>query len=226
MPPTTVAEHDVSEPIAPPTLDKQDQERFRQVLHEAQRALQVAEIPFAVLGGVASCVYGRPRWTHDVDLLVRPHDARSALDVLAAEGFVTERHDETWLYKAVKDGILVDVLFRAEGDIYFDDEMAGRLRQVEFEGVPVTAIAPEDLLVVKVLAHKEETSRYWFDALSIVARSDLDWEYLLRRARLAPARVLSLLVYGVSTGRAVPPEPIRRLVAEAFPDDLGPGDAS
>jgi len=215
--PGPVADHDVVEPIALPALDREDQERFRRVLADAQEALREAAVPFALLGGVASCVYGRPRWTHDIDIFVRPHDARNALGVLADAGFETARHDETWIYKAVKDDVLVDVLFKAEGDVYFDDEMAGRSRQVEFEGVAVTAVAPEDLLIVKVLAHKEETSRYWFDALSIVARSDLDWGYLLRRARIAPARVLSLLVYAVSSGMAIPPGPVAQLVAEAFP---------
>ena len=99
-------------------------------------------------------------------------------------------------------------------------EMAGRVRRIDYEGVSVAAVSPEDLVVVKAVVHREETSRYWFDALSILARTDLDWEYLLWRARVAPARLLSLLVYAVSRGLAVPSEPVERLHAAVF----GPGE--
>ena len=46
-------------------------------------------------------------------------------------------------------------------------------------------LGPEDLVVTKALAHGEETAHYWWDALAIVAKGELDWDYLLMRA---PAR--------------------------------------
>lgn len=209
-------EHEITEPAGPPMLDDEDQERFRKVLAEAQDALDDAGLLFAVMGGVPSSVYGRPRWTHDIDLFLRPHDARRGLEIFAKAGFETERHNDTWLYKAYKGGVLVDVIFKAEGDIYLDSEMASRIREIEYEGVRVKAVSPEDLVVVKTVVHKEDTSRYWFDALSIIARTPLDWDYLLWRARVAPSRLLSLLAYAVSNGLAVPPEPIHRLFEAVF----------
>jgi hypothetical protein len=71
-------------------------------------------------------------------------------------------------------------------------------------------------VVVKALAHDEESSRHWFDALGIVAGGDLDWEYLVRRAAKGPRRVLSLLLYATSVDLVVPPSVIRRLHASAF----------
>jgi hypothetical protein len=38
---------------------------------------------------------------------------------------------------------------------------------------------------MKALAHLEEAPRYWHDALGIIAASELDWDYLVRRARAA-----------------------------------------
>lgn len=206
-------EHEISEPAGPPMLDEEDQERFRRVLADAQEALAGADLLYAVMGGVPSSVYGRPRWTHDIDIFLRPHDARRGLEIFAKAGFETERHNDTWLYKAYKEDVLVDVIFKAEGDIYLDSEMSSRIREIEFEGVRVRAVSPEDLIVVKTVVHREDTSRYWFDALSIIARTPLDWDYLLWRSRVAPSRVLSLLVYALSNGLAVPPEPIERLFA-------------
>lgn len=214
------SDHEVTEPVGPPLLGEDGKEGFRSVLAESQELLEAAGLLFAVVGGVPTSVYGRPRWTHDVDVFLRPHDARRALDPFAKAGFDTARPNDVWLYKAAKDGVLVDLIFKAEGDVYLDAEMAGRLRRIDYEGVPVTAVAPEDLVVVKAVVHREETSRYWFDALSILARTELDWEYLLWRARVAPARLLSLLVYAVSRGLAVPSEPAERLHAAVF----GPGE--
>ena len=46
--------------------------RFAEVLTEAVQTVEQAGLPFLVLGGLASALVGRPRWTHDIDLLVRP----------------------------------------------------------------------------------------------------------------------------------------------------------
>ena len=52
----------------------------------------------------------------------------------------------------------------------------------------LTVLGPEDLVVTKALAHGEETAHYWWDALAIVAGHELDWDYLLMRARRGPRR--------------------------------------
>ena len=75
-------------------------------------------------------------------------------------------------------------------------------------------LGPEDLVVTKALAHGEETAHYWWDALAIIAKRDLDWDYLLGRARRGPRRMLSLLLYAQSTDLAVPDHVIRRLAAD------------
>src|SRR5437879_9593891 len=112
----------------PPTFEKQNVDKpvFLDVLKEAIDALERADIPFLVIGGVASAVWGRPRYTRDIDVLVRPHDARRALEALREGGFATEETYEHWLYKGVKDDVIVDVLFQSSGGIYLDEEMLER----------------------------------------------------------------------------------------------------
>ena len=46
--------------------------------------------------------------------------------------------------------------------------------------------------------------------------SDLDWDYLERRARRAPRRVLSLLIYAQSIDLFVPNRVIRSLFEAAY----------
>jgi hypothetical protein len=79
--------------------------------------------------------------------------------------------------------------------------------------------------VIKALAHHEETTRHWFDALSLIRSGELDWDHVLERAAFGPHRVLALLHYAVSIDLLVPQDVIRRLSAQvlaaqgALPDE-------
>jgi predicted nucleotidyltransferase len=139
-------------------------------------------IDHALIGGHAVAIHGRPRYSRDLDLLVRHVDAMRALEAAGRAGFETDPINPHWLYKAFKNGVQVDLLFKTKGDIYYDDEMVERTRRVTFQGIDVPVIAPEDLVVIKALVHDEETPRHWWDALSILTRQELDWSYLAKRA--------------------------------------------
>ena len=41
----------------------------------------------------------------------------------------------------------------------------------DFRGVPIRVISPEDLIVFKAAAHKENRARDWHDALGVISRS-------------------------------------------------------
>lgn len=191
---------------------------FEQVLGEVVTALGDKSVEYALMGGIASTGLGRPRWTHDIDVFVRPNAADAALDALAAAGFDTERTDVSWLFKAFKHGVLVDVIFRSTGGFYLDDEMSARSVEREFMGHRVRLIAPEDLLVIKAAVHDEQGPRHWHDALGVIGVNELDWDYVLRRARQAPRRVLSLLVYAHSLDKTVPNHVVRELYREIYED--------
>jgi hypothetical protein len=172
-----------------------DHDSFAPVLREAGQAILGTHVPFALIGGLAVSSFGRPRWTHDIDVLVRPHDADTALSALDASGFTTERTDPQWLFKAFKDGVMVDLIFYCTGGFYLEDEMIQRAVWRELHGTRLPLLAPEDLLLLKCAVHDENGPRHWHDALGILGRTRLDWDYLLDRAHRAPRRLLSLLVY-------------------------------
>jgi predicted nucleotidyltransferase len=185
-------------------------------LKEAVEAVGQAGYRFLVLGGLASSLVGRPRWTHDIDFLVRPDDARDVLAVLRAAGFTTEETDPVWIYKAFKRDVMVDVIFMVMGGIYLDDEMLSRSIERDYDGLRLRIPSPEDQIVIKGIVHREETSRHWFDALAILGRADLDWDYLLHRARVGARRVLALLIYAQSSDILVPSWVIGRLYEEVY----------
>ena len=172
--------------------------------------------PFLVLGGLASSLVGRPRWTHDIDLMVRPDDARAVLEAFRAAGFHTEETDPVWLFKAFKRDVMVDIIFMITGGIYLDHEMEQHAIESQYEGLRVRIPSAEDQIVIKAIVHREETSRHWFDALAILARAELDWDYLLHRSRVGARRVLALLIYAQSSDILVPTWAIRRLYEEVY----------
>jgi putative nucleotidyltransferase-like protein len=197
------------------TLPEVDEQTFLRVLAEAIRVAEGAGIPHAFMGGIASTALGRPRWTHDIDLCVAPGDARPMLRAFAGAGYDTEETDQTWLYKATKDGVLVDVIFESTGGIVLDEEMLSRVRRAAFEKLELNVLGPEDLLVIKAIVHREHRQRHWFDALALVETGELDWPYLLRRAAPGPRRVASLLLYAQTDGLRVPDWVVQALLEQA-----------
>jgi hypothetical protein len=171
-------------------------------------------VPYVVVGGIASSVLGRPRFTHDIDLLVRPEDARAILDELARRGFATEERAPHWLFKAHRDGIETDLIFRSTGDIYLDDDIVAHAVMGDFAGRRLRLMGREDLVVSKALAHQEHSPRHWFDALALIASDELDWSYLLTRARRGPKRIASLLLYAQSNDLVVPAWVLPALLGE------------
>jgi len=187
-----------------------------EVMSEAVQALEKGAIDYVLIGGQASSLLGRPRCSGDVDLLVMPEAAPMALEALGLAGFRTEKINPHWLFKAFRHDVLVDLLFKTRGEIYLDDEMLRRSTIRRFRGTHVRVVPPEDLIVMKAIVHDEESPRHWGDALGILPVTDLDWDYLLLRAKRAPRRMLSFLCYATSVDLAVPKDVLRRLGRTVF----------
>lgn len=211
---------EVSEDEARLTLPDpgEDDGVFVEVFAETVGVLEKAEIPYLLMGGMGSASYGRPRWTHDIDVFVRPEDALGTVRALESAGFDTEQTYPDWLFKAFKRDQMVDIIFKSTGGILVDDDMLARARDFEFGGVRARLIPPEDLVVIKAIVHDEHMPRHWHDALAIIgACHDIDWDYLHQRARRFGARrVLSLLIYATSNDLIVPVSVIEELFEAVY----------
>jgi predicted nucleotidyltransferase len=178
-------------------------------------------IPFLVVGGIAAALLGRGRYTGDIDLFVRPEDSRRALGALERAGFATQELNPHWIFKGIRGNVLVDILFTLKGDIRLDDEMLARAPVRSFLGIDLPLLPPEDLIVVKAIVFDEETPRHWYDALGMIADGQIDWDYLVLRARRSPRRMLSLLAFARSIDLIVPRAPLERLARMVLEDDPG-----
>lgn len=196
-----------------------DAETFARILKDVSDILSSSGVRYLFMGGLASKAYGRPRWTHDVDVFVSIDEAKSLLPIFEEAGYHTQETYPDWLYKAMKDNVLIDLIFRSKGDMYPDPEMLSRAVEMEVNGITLPLIPPEDLVVMKALVHDEPTPRHWHDALGVIRHTDMDWEYLFARARHGARRVLSLLLYAQSNDLLVPNWVIAKLYHEIFPED-------
>ena len=164
-------------------------------LKKAAGALRDAGITFVLGGGIASAARGGPESDHDVDLLLRPSDADGALNVLEEAGFKPEKPPEGWLYKAWDGDVFVDLIFRtSEGDV--TEDLIERASEMEVYAVPMLVLAPEDLLVSKLLALDEMVLDY--KSILEVARAlreQVDWPSVRARTSESPfARAFFTLV--------------------------------
>lgn len=190
-------------------------EGYASVLEASTRAIAEADIPHLVFGSIATRALGRTRpisTDEDIDLFVRPPDAPAALQALEGAGFVTVEEDPTWIHKAKRAGVTVDIIYKAAGRVYIDDEMHERGVETNVMGVDVRLVPPEDLAVMKALLHDEDRAFDWFDALALLERPGLDWAYLLHRAEAyAAQRMLSLMIFARTEGIEVPADVIAKL---------------
>jgi predicted nucleotidyltransferase len=160
-------------------------------LIEAMKAaagiLSGAEIPFVLGGGLSAWSRGGPRSEHDVDFLLEPQHADTALAAFEQAGWKTERPPEGWLYKAWhENGALVDLIFNpASGPI--TDEIIARAPEAEVMALRVKVSTLEDVMVSKLMAMTEQEPDFssvleWARAL----REQIDWEDVRARTEASP----------------------------------------
>jgi predicted nucleotidyltransferase len=191
-----------------------DPATWTRILKDSVRILDEEDIAYLAIGSIATTSMGYDESCSDVDLLVSVDDAERALQAFERNGYVTEKRQPQWLYKAVKDRVLVDLIFRVgdKNEITADAEMFRRGRVAQIEGEQVRVVSAEDFLVMQAISNKQEAPEYWYKGLKAAAATDLDWDYVLVRGGVSPPRVLSLLLYAVSEGVRIP----RRVLEELF----------
>jgi hypothetical protein len=116
-----------------------------------------------VIGGVAASLLGQPRMTADIDATVLLDDGSIDLFLAQAlaEGLAPRiskpaafaRRSAMLLLKHEESGIPVDV---AQGRLPFEQEAIAKARQVKVGDFSAPLPAPEDLIIMKALAHRPQ----------------------------------------------------------------------
>jgi len=163
-------------------------ERARQL----DRLLKARRVGFAFMGGLAVNAWAIPAPTYDIDLCadVGEEHVPDLVRALEAEGFVPPptswiesvgqaRFREVSVHWPFQDGMIPTDIFVALDA--FQKEALGRRRTVELdEGFSTDILAPEDLLIYKLIAYRPK-DRAAVERLLMVQRS-LDWAAVRRWA--------------------------------------------
>ena len=197
-------------------LSREQLQRFTEVLAEATAILEREEAPYVAAGSLASNEWGRPSAMGDIDLVVDPRDAKRLLGAFADAGYETDETEPQWLFKASKDDVEVDFIFEMEGHLYLDEQMLDRAALKEVYGTKLRLMTPEDFIVTQAMSAKEDTPDYWYNGLGVLAKAQLDWDYLVERASVGPRRVLALMIYAQSNDLPIPDGAIKRLFETVY----------
>lgn len=156
------------------------------------KILNSLKIPYLITGGMAIYVWGRPRFTADIDVVIelKREKVKQLVKVLIKMGYIDEDAiNEALKYRSEfnfidqKEGIKVD--FWVLKDDEFDKSRLKRKRTRKILDQRVYFISPEDLILSKLLWFKESRSvRHLEDIHSILdfIKNQLDFNYLKKWA--------------------------------------------
>ena len=168
-----------------------EQETLARVL----RQIESLGIPYMVAGSVASSHYGRPRMTHDVDVVLDP--TPTALSSLVGEleraglyvdaGVARRALQDRRQFNVVEaqSGLKIDLIIRKERP--FSNEELRRRRRADLGlGLDVAVASPEDTVLSKLewAAKAGGSEQQLSDVVGIIetSRQRLDTDYIERWA--------------------------------------------
>jgi hypothetical protein len=149
-------------------------------------ALDEAQIPFLIGGSLASWARGGPASSHDLDVMIRPADARRAQVALVAVGMRPEDPPESWLLKAWDGEVLVDLIYEPAGLVVDDDLIAGA-EWANAAAMDFRVMAVDDVLYTKLNALNEHYLDFSSPLqIARAVREQVDWERLRERTAGSP----------------------------------------
>lgn len=182
-----------------------------QVFQPAIRAARALQVPIAIGGGLAISLYtGQWRNSKDIDLYVLPQDREAVSAAVLGTGladlFELQPYDRSWIFRAARDGIIVDVMWalaNGAGDV--EPGWLARGASATVRDEPLRLLAPEEMFWSKV--HVLQRDRCdWPDLLNLLYTTGphFDWARVVQRMagqeRLLGS-ILSLFAW-VAPGRA------------------------
>jgi predicted nucleotidyltransferase len=136
-------------------------EPFRAVIEALQRLLGKVNEQGVIIGGIAVGFLGQPRFTADIDavFLLSTQDIPQFLDLAQAEDIFPRisdaadfaRKNRVLLLQHRPTEIDVDISL---GILPFEEEMVKRASTRSFAGLTIRLPTPEDLIIMKAIAHR------------------------------------------------------------------------
>jgi hypothetical protein len=170
---------------------------YDQVLGE----LEHRRIRFCIGGSMALAAYtgGAPRNIKDLDLYVKSSDSPDIIAALNDLGFADYYdhlpYDREWIYRALKDDFIVEVVWQmVNRRAQVDDGWMDRGAKVVILGRPVTLMSVEELIWSKLYVLQRDRCD-WPDILNLIEcrLNEIDWTYFIERVGDDVALLYSVL---------------------------------
>ncbi|QQG45383.1 MAG: hypothetical protein HYW89_00380 [Candidatus Sungiibacteriota bacterium] len=169
---------------------------FRELLGKVAEILERLRIPYAVTGGYAVSVWGKPRSTLDIDVIIELFEPQigkltAALRGISEMSYVDERmvirafeRKGEFNFIHVESGIKVD-FWVSKKDEFSREELQRRVSRI-IAGRKIYFISPEDLILNKLRWHKESGSELQLRDVEVVIKFQkrLNWKYLRKWAKI------------------------------------------
>jgi len=165
----------------------------KQLLCKIAKILQDLKIPYAVTGGFAVAVWGKPRFTADIDIIVELVSKNikpltKALLVVDKDVYVSEEAMQDALEKKgefnfihPQTGLKVDFwVTGSKADIYGDLKLKRAVPQ-KIDKQKIFFVSPEDLILSKLAWFKESESSKHLEDIKIILdiqKSKINTNYL------------------------------------------------
>lgn len=174
-------------------MKKSEQIDPRHLLIKVAAILDRLGIDYMVTGGMSVAVWGRPRFTADIDIIIKIAETKvgllaEALRKISHAGYIDEitaaeavRRGGEFNFVDPKTGVKVDFWTVKVGN-----QELKRKKDRKILGRVVYFISPEDLILSKLVWYKKsDSTRHLEDAESVIKISgkNLDQRYLEKQAK-------------------------------------------
>ncbi|MEW5766992.1 MAG: nucleotidyltransferase [bacterium] len=135
------------------------------VIQNILETLQAKDIAIMFMGGIATSLWAEPRATYDIDGVIEISfdDLEEFFNEVGKKGFT---YDKRQPVKSIQGLPFFTLTYPARGhEIYLDLFMArsrytkealSRRRTITFEGIKIPIIAPEDLILYKLISGRSK----------------------------------------------------------------------
>lgn len=161
--------------------------KIEEVLATTVKYLNREEIDYVFIGGIAVMVYGNPRTTVDLDLVIEvdEEELEDFAEYLSEQDFFVDFEDMKWAFREEThfSAEEKDSLFRLDVKGVYEPKERVTLQnrnKIEYEGMDFYVASPEDTIANKLYYGSEQDVE---DAESVFVRQgeELDREYLEER---------------------------------------------
>jgi hypothetical protein len=141
---------------------------------------------YALVGGLSLSVWGLPRATKDIDILVALHsinDLGNFSEILKEKGLRAKlfrggiSDPVPYLLKAFDENVPIDMIIAARKWEY---EAVEKAVGVDFKGLKIPVISPELLVIMKLKAGGPIDL---LDASGLIRKKDIDMEFIEKKAK-------------------------------------------